>query len=165
MKKVAVIVGSVREGSNSLRAAKILCDQIEKSAMTTDLIDPAGMNLSCPGQEQDTQLHDALQARVKTCEGIILVTPEYHGSYSSVMKLLIEHLGYPSVMAGKPIHLLGVASGTIGAVKSLEHLRSVCSHLGCLVLPMCRSISGVHKIFDDHGVCTDDAADYTPQCY
>ncbi len=32
------------------------------------------------------------------------------------MKLVIENLGHPSVLSGKPVALLGVASGAIGAV-------------------------------------------------
>ena len=37
------------------------------------------------------------------------------------MKLVIENLGFPSVLAGKPVALLGMAAGAIGAIKSLEH--------------------------------------------
>ncbi len=37
-------------------------------------------------------------------------------------------------MSGKPVALLGVAAGSIGAIKSLEHLRGVVSHIGGLAL-------------------------------
>jgi len=40
-----------------------------------------------------------------------LATPEYDGSLSSVMKLVIENLGFPSVLAGKPVALMGVGGG------------------------------------------------------
>ena len=42
---------------------------------------------------------------------------EYHGSFSSVMKLVIENLGFPSTLSGKPVTLLGIAGGTIRAVE------------------------------------------------
>ena len=60
---------------------------------------------------------------------MVLATPEYHGSFSSVMKLLIENMGFPSVLAGKPISLLGVAAGRIGAIKSLENLRDLIDYM------------------------------------
>ena len=97
---------------------------------------------------------DKLQQQVSDATGVIL---EYHGSYSSVIKLIIEQLGYPSVLSGKPIALLGVAAGSIGAIKALEHLRSVCSHVGAIVLPGPVSVAAVHKVFDENGQCTDPA--------
>ena len=66
-----------------------------------------------------------------------------------------EHLERinPSGLAGKPVALLGVAAGAIGAIKSLEQLRGVCSHVGAIVLPGPVSISGVQNAFDAKGKC------------
>jgi FMN reductase len=69
---------------------------------------------------------------------------------------VIENLGFPSALAGKPVALLGVASGQIGAIKALEHLRGVCSHVGAIVLPGPISIAGVNKLFDEQGRCLDE---------
>ena len=54
---------------------------------------------------------------------------------SACAKLIIENLGFPSVLAGKAIVILGVAAGSAGAIKSLEQLRCVLSHIGAIVLP------------------------------
>jgi chromate reductase, NAD(P)H dehydrogenase (quinone) len=32
---------------------------------------------------------------------VVLATPDYHGSISSVIKLVVENLGFPSVLARK----------------------------------------------------------------
>jgi len=76
-----------------------------------------------------------------------------------MLKLMIENLGFPSAMAGKPVALLGVASGRIGAIKSLEQLRGVCSHVGSIVLPGPVSVAGVNKIFDEEGHCLDESTE------
>jgi FMN reductase len=89
----------------------------------------------------------------------VLATPEYHGSFSSVTKLVIENLGFPSVLAGKPVALLGVAAGAIGAIKSLEQLRSVCAHVGAIALPLPVSVANVQKAFDADGRCLDPAVE------
>ena len=94
-----------------------------------------------------------LQEKISPAAGIILATPEYHGSYSSVIKLVIENLGFPNALSGKPVALLGVAAGRIGAIKALEHLRSVCSHVGAIVLPGAISVAGVQQVFDEQGNC------------
>ena len=71
------------------------------------------------------------------------------------MKLVIENLGFPSVLNTKPVALLGVAAGSIGAIKSLEHLRSVVSHIGGLVLPLPVSVANVQRVFDQDGRCLE----------
>jgi len=53
------------------------------------------------------------------------------------------------------VALLGVAAGAIGAIKSLEQLRSVCAHIGALALPLPVSVANVHKAFDADGRCLD----------
>ena len=68
-------------------------------------------------------------------------------------------MGFPSTLAGKPVALLGVAAGRIGAIKSLESLRGVCSHVGAIVLPGPVSIAGVQQVFDADGNCLDEAAE------
>ena len=71
-------------------------------------------------------------------------------------KLIIENLGFPSAIAEKPVALIGVASGRIGAIKSVEHLRSVMSHVGALVVPGGISLAGVQSAFDvETGRCID----------
>src|SRR5262249_26692430 len=90
---------------------------------------------------------------------VVLATPEYHGSLSSVMKLVIENLGFPSVLAGKPVALLGVAAGSIGAIKSLEQLRSIASHIGAIVLPLPVSVANVQQVFDSSGHVLDPAVE------
>jgi NAD(P)H-dependent FMN reductase len=74
-------------------------------------------------------------------------------------KLIIETLGFPSLLKDKPMALVGVAAGRIGAIKSLEHLRGVCAHVGAVVLPTAVSVAGVRNAFDVSGRCTDAAAE------
>jgi NAD(P)H-dependent FMN reductase len=56
----------------------------------------------------------------------------------------------------KPVALLGVASGRIGAIKSVEHLRGVLAHVGALVVPGSISVAGIQGAFDRKtGAITD----------
>ena len=71
-------------------------------------------------------------------------------------KLVIENLGFPSTLAGKPVALMGVAGGEIGAIKSLEALRGVCSHVGAIVLPGPVSVAKVRSMFGEDGAVNDE---------
>ena len=154
--KIAAVIGSVRPGNMTSKVLSLVLEELKQyKSVSVDVIDPAKMHLSFPGEKSEGSA-DRIQKIVSGATGVILATPEYHGSYSSTIKLVIDNLGFPSVLGGKPVALLGVASGQIGAIKALEHLRSVCSHVGSLVLPGPVSVAGVHQLFDEQGNCKDE---------
>src|SRR5712692_1387371 len=150
--RIVVINGSVRPGNYTSMASALVVDELKKDPkVTVHLINPGDYHLPFPGVNGNAEGTKRLQEEVKNATAVVLATPEYHGSFSSVMKLVIENLGFPSVLAGKPVALLGVAAGSIGAIKSLEQLRSVCSHIGAIVLPLPVSVPNVQKVFDASG--------------
>lgn len=154
--RIVGIAGSVRPGNYTLKALTLAMDELQQlSNVQSELIDPAEMQLPFPGNDGKSDAQE-LKDKVASATGVILSTPEYHGGYSSVIKLVIENLGFPSVLSGKPVALLGVAAGQIGAIKSLESLRGVCSHIGAIVLPAPVSVAGVQKVFDENGRCLDE---------
>ncbi len=137
-------------------ASAYVVDELKKNPrVSVEVVNPAEYKLPFPGTEPDAPGARRLQELVRGSTGVVLVTPEYHGSFSSEMKLVIENLGFPSALAGKPVALLGVAAGAIGAIKSLEHLRGVVSHIGGLALPLPVSIAHVQKVIDANGRIVD----------
>jgi len=157
--RIVAVPGSVRPGNFTLKALNLVVDEARKNEHAiVELVDVAAIELGLPGTGESEGVKQ-LQKQVAEATGVILATPEYHGSMSSVMKLVIDNLGFPSVLSGKPVALLGVAAGQIGAIKALEHLRSVCSHVGAIVLPGPVSLAGVQKLFDGDGGCLDQAVE------
>lgn len=155
--RIAVIIGTSRPDNYTGRAARLVASELERSdGVEVDLIDPATMTLPFPGHPDTTGDAERMAETVRAATGVVLSTPEYHGCFSSVTKLVIENMGFPSALQGKPVALLGVAAGQIGAIKSLEALRGVCSHVGCIVLPGPVSVAGVQGVFDEDGNCTDE---------
>jgi chromate reductase len=153
--RIVVVKGSVRPGNYTSMAAALVLDELRKNEkVSVEVIDPREMNLPLPGLDSSPD-SARLKEIVTQATGIVFATPEYHGTFSSVTKLVIENLGFPSVLSGKPVALLGVAAGSIGAIKSLEHLRSVISHVGGLVLPVPISVANVQRVFDKDGRCLD----------
>jgi len=154
--KIATILGSLNKNGSCAHALKIIQDELQKSDnVELIIVDPNDYALPFPGQSLPNSDEKKLQQLISDVDGIIISTPEYHGSFSSVLKLIIENLGFPSLLSGKPVSLLGVAGGSIGAIKSLEQLRSICSHVGSIVLPGPVSIPNVHSVFDKDGNCLD----------
>jgi FMN reductase len=140
----------------------LVVDELTKDPKVhVQVLDPAELRLPLPGLDGNSEGVRRLQNAVKHATAVVLATPEYHGSFSSAMKLVIENLGFPSLLQGKPVALLGVAAGAIGAIKSLEHLRGVASHVGAIVLPTPVSVANVRSVFDTAGRPTDPGVEST----
>ncbi len=162
--RVVVLNGSPRPDSFTGRAVNLVMNELHThNDIASQRFDVAQIALQLPAHDHkatkgETSIEE-FKAAVNDATGVVLATPEYHGSFSAAMKLAIENLEFPSALAGKPVALLGVAAGRIGAVKSLEHLRSVCSHVGAMVLPGPISIAQVQNVFNDDGSCKDAQAE------
>jgi NAD(P)H-dependent FMN reductase len=155
--KIACIVGNRRPENFTAKTLAVVTTALEKRGAIVTTIDGRELDLAFPG-EPETADAARLKQEIEDSDAVVFATPEYHGTFSAYAKLIIENLGYPSVLKGKPMALLGVASGRIGAIKSLEQLRSTCAHIGAIVMPGAISIAGVRRAFDDYGVCTDPNA-------
>jgi FMN reductase len=154
--RIAIVKGSVRPGNFTAKAVALVVDELERQHVEeVQVLDPAELNLALAGMPGEHSRADELQAAIAGATGVVLATPEYHGTFSGVMKLAIENMGFPSALAGKPVALLGVAAGRIGAVKALEQLRGVASHVGAIVLPGPVSVADVQSHFDADGHVAD----------
>ncbi|MBY4678423.1 NADPH-dependent FMN reductase [Marinobacterium arenosum] len=155
--KIVTICGSVRPGNYTAMALNIALDELAKFPdVEVTPIYLEKLDLPLPGlAAQNPDAIEEFQRTVKEATGVLLASPEYHGGISSPMKLAIDNLGFPSMLADKPISLLGVAAGVIGAIKSTEQLRAICSHVGAIPLPMVVSVAKVHQVFDADGHCQD----------
>jgi len=154
MQGIVCISGTNRPDNYTARALGIVVEAFRHSHIDPLVFDARTLSLAFPGHP-DPGDGERLRTAIAAAPGVILATPEYHGSFCAMTKLILENLGFPSVLAGKPVALVGVAAGRIGAIKALEQLKSVCAHIGALVVPGAVSVAGVHSLFDNQGRCTD----------
>lgn len=159
--KIATICGSVRPGNYTQMALNLAIDELEKAPnVSVTSINLETLDLPLPGlAATNPDAISQFQQTVNDATGILLASPEYHGGISSPMKLAIDNLGFPSMLAGKPIAILGVAAGTIGAIKSSEQLRAICAHVGAVPLPLAVSIPHIQQVFSSEGECQDPDAE------
>ena len=154
--RILIVMGSMRPGSRTALVSRLAKMAVEACGMEVDMLDPRETALSFPGETDHETHKEAIRKRVGQASGAVFVTPEYDGSISAILKLMIEHFGYPSDLSGKPAAIVGCAGGRIGAIKAIEHLRSLLNHTGVFVMPHAYSIPQVFKVFDDDDQCTDD---------
>lgn len=158
MLSIVSISATTRPDNYTSKALAIVNAEFTERGRSPTVFDARELTLSFPGLPPTADAQ-RLREAIEGCAGLVIATPEYHGCFSAMTKLIIENLGFPSVLSGKPVALVGVAAGRIGAIKSLEQLRGVCSHVGALVLPGAVSIAGVREAFDEDGNCIDKDAE------
>ncbi len=153
---IAIIIGSARQHSRTAHAARYVEKLLrENYGANVDVLNPRDLLMQFPGQEVADDFAFEITDRIKAADAVLLTTPEYHGSYSSVIKTFIDNMGYPSALTGKPVFLLGVASGQSGAVKALSHLAGVCEHIGAVLQSDNVSLPRIHALFCETGECID----------
>ena len=124
----------------------------------TDLLDLAHMDVPFCDERKDESAYPAdvkrLQDTVGAAHGIILGSPEYHGSLSGSLKNAIDHLSFAE-LEGKLVGLVAVAGGSQSATGTLAHMRTICRHLHAWVVPHQVSISRVKDAFTSEGHLKD----------
>jgi len=148
---VTAICGSLREKSYTRLALNIALKGAEQIGVKTKLIDLRDYDLGFCDGRSDTSTYPPdvhkLKAEIKGSHGIIIGTPEYHASFSGVLKNALDFMSFEE-LEGKMIGLVGVSGGVMGATNALNSLRNIGRQLHAWVIPQQTSIPSVYNKFD-----------------
>ncbi|MBL0048013.1 MAG: NAD(P)H-dependent oxidoreductase [Bacteroidetes bacterium] len=84
-----------------------------------------------------------IQEYIASADKIIVVSPEYQGSFTGIFKLFLDFIR-PEFFHGKKIALVGVSNGRAGNLRGLDHLTNIFNYLQANVLAQKLPISSVH---------------------
>jgi len=113
MKNLLIITHSSDGGLNFRQAMEIL-NLVNSQANVQVKISPMSVN------NNDLTNSDA----------IIMVIPEWNGSFPFSFKELIDSSGYPSRFKDKPVMLIGTSESTFGNLIGISHLQHVLEWVG-----------------------------------
>jgi NAD(P)H-dependent FMN reductase len=155
--RVVGVAGSLRSGSASRMAVQYALRGAAEKRASTGMLDLAAYDLPFCGRESENDNARAVErfrADLRAADGIILGSPELHGSVSGVLKNALD-LASAEEFGGKMVGLLAVAGGRMGATETLSHLRAIGRSLHAWVVPVQVSIGDSSKAFDSSGEPTD----------
>jgi len=156
--RIVGISGSLRDTSYTRMAVEIALQGAKEHGAEVQLLDLRDYDLPfCDGSGKESeQAPDALRLRraVSEAHGVILGSPEYHGSFSGVLKNALDLMGFDQ-FGGKIVGLVGVSGGSMGAVNALNDLRRVVRWVHAWVIPQQTSIPQAWDHFDDDGRLDD----------
>ena len=130
--KIAIIVGSLREGSLNRKMARSICairgDNLDCAMIEIGDLPLYNQDLDSNPPEQWTRFRD----QVRPADGVLFVSPEYNRGVPGVLKNAIDVGSRPygqSVFDKKPAAIITVSPGAIGGFGANHQIRQSCVFL------------------------------------
>jgi NAD(P)H-dependent FMN reductase len=79
-------------------------------------------------QQKPSWFELEFQKAVSEAQGMIIVAPEYNGSFPGILKYFIDMLHFPGSLTHLPTAFIGIASGQFGGLRAVEHLEGIFSY-------------------------------------
>lgn len=161
---ITVISGTNRPDSKTQIIAALLRDRLIELGEAVGWIDLSDISQDALShamyQEngQDPWITEVQDKHLIPSQHWVVVSPEYNGSFSGVLKLFIDAVSvrkHKETFAGKKVSLVGVASGRAGNLRGLDHLAGIFNYLKMLVMPVKLPISSVEKLITKDHVVSD----------
>src|SRR5450755_3527693 len=154
-RQVAVVVGSLRQGSFNRKLAKALA-AIAPASLKLEIVEIGQLPLY--NQDDDASPpapSAAFKEKIASADAVIFVTPEYNRSMPGVLKNAIDIASRPygkSAWDGKPAAVISVSPGAIGGFGANHHLRQSLVFLNVPAMQQPEAyIGGADKLFDASG--------------
>ncbi|HRG58960.1 MAG TPA: NAD(P)H-dependent oxidoreductase [Bacteroidia bacterium] len=101
------------------------------------------------------EIEELFDRYIFKADKIMIVSPEYNGSFPGILKLFIDALPHKA-LDNKKIALTGVATGRGGNLRGLDHLTGILHYLNAHVMPFKLPISLVSSMISDGKVINEN---------
>lgn len=140
MVKIAVVVGSTRQGRQTDKLAKWVVKDLKDKDADAHILDLRDYPIPFlneaisprynPERSTDAETQKWLDT-IAGFDGFVFVTPEYNRSTSAVLKNAIDVVGHE--IDDKPVALVG--HGTSGGAQAVANLRMALPGIGAITIP------------------------------
>ncbi|WP_132876953.1 NADPH-dependent FMN reductase [Tamaricihabitans halophyticus] len=154
--------GSLRADSQSERALRIVLSGLaDAGAKTTSFVgDDLVLPFYDPAVPERTPVASRLVDELRAADGVVLVSPGYHGTVSGLVKNALDYVedlrsdAYP-YLDGRAVGCVATAHGWQAAVTTLTALRQIVHALRGWPTPLGAAVNSAHVHFDADGHCSD----------
>lgn len=160
MLKIAVILGSVRDGRQGIKAANFVVDAVKKRGMEVELIDPKEYNVPLlikRYSDYDGEAPENLNklARIfDEADAFILVSGEYNHSIQPALSNIMDH--FHKEYHWKPSAIVSYSGGNFGGSRAAMQLRVFIAELGMVSIRTILSFPNINSLLDENGVPNSD---------
>jgi FMN reductase len=157
MVRIVGIGGSLRPDASTYHALNTATHRLEALGAEVEILDLRSLHLPfCNGGDAYPDYPDVerLQKTVQAADGLILATPEYHGSVSGVIKNALDLMSFDQ-LSGQVVGLISVLGGQPNS-NALNDLRLIMRWVHAWVIPEQIAIGQAWKAFGQDGKLQDE---------
>lgn len=136
---ITIVASTNRPGSSTLKLAKYYQKLLLNRGLEANVL--SLMDLPANFVQTDmfgnrSAEFEPIQQLITATQKFLFVIPEYNGSFPGVLKAFVDACTFPDSFYDKKAALVGLASGTYGNIRGIDHFAGVCSYLHLHVLPL-----------------------------
>ena len=137
--KIAIIVGSLREGSINRKVARSMC-AIRNDNLDCSMVEIGDLplyNQDYDGSPDEPPQFRRFRDQIAAADGVLFCSPEYNRGIPGVLKNAIDVGSRPygkSVFARKPAAIITASPGSIGGFGANHQIRQACVFLDMPVM-------------------------------
>lgn len=159
MRKIAIISSSIRVGRNSNRVALYFKKYFEENKLATgEIIDLNEYQFPVFNERLKYQTNPSAETiefaeKIKSADGVLIVTPEYNGGYPAALKNVVDLL-YDE-WHRKPVAISTVSAGPFGGTQVITSLQFSLWKIRAWTVPAMFPVPNVQHAFDEQGNASD----------
>jgi NAD(P)H-dependent FMN reductase len=89
--------------------------------------------------------------RLKETDKLILVSPEYNGTYTAALKAVVDSMNVSECFAGKEVYIVAVSGGIRGGIRAGMQMQMLMLNIMAKPMPGMLLVPEVTKHFDSEG--------------
>jgi NAD(P)H-dependent FMN reductase len=157
--RIAIISSSIRTGRNSHRVALFFRHFLEERKLAVaEILDLQSYNFPLfeerlPYQESPGEAVLDFAGKIKSADGVIIVTPEYNGGYPASLKNAIDLL--TEEWRRKPVAISTVSDGAFGGTQVITSLQFSLWKMKAWTVPAMFPVTNANESFDADGFPSD----------
>ena len=161
MPHITIISSSVRIGRNSHRVALFFKKYLEENNLATvEILDLTAYQFPVFNERLRLQVNPAANVlefanKIRSADGVLIVTPEYNGGYPASLKNVVDLL-YDE-WRRKPVAISTVSDGIFGGTQVITSLQFSLWKIRAWNVPAMFPVPKVKEAFDENGVPADKA--------
>ncbi len=161
--RVLGLGGSLRSGSQSERALRIALSGAEEAGAVTTAVTGEALRLPFydAGVSERSELAVRLVDAMRESDGVIVVSPGYHGALSGLVKNALDYVedlreDSRPYLHGRAVGLIAVAHGWQAAVTTLNQMRTIAHALRGWPTPLGGAVNSAEVKFDEAGGASEE---------
>jgi NAD(P)H-dependent FMN reductase len=155
---IHILVGTNRPHSRSAQVAEFIKPFYEKQGEEVTVLNLVDLGLdqvpsgSYGERDKPAAMAKAIEELLHS-DGLVVVVPEYNGSYPGALKFFIDHWRYPESFEHRPVAFIGLG-GRFGGLRPVEHLQQVFGYRNGFIYPDRVFLTNIFGVLKD-GQITD----------